>query len=142
MQFYYCLKFGLIIKTCRGKSVCFHCGELQHPNLPCQSTTPTCANCKADDSLSPNEIDHVRISSKCPKMIEQKKINIQMAYENLSFVEAIALVVPKKNISSNANTVMKTKENFPTLDNAKSKIRRVSNQSNRTNIHKRSCKYL
>ncbi|XP_023317041.1 uncharacterized protein LOC111694182 [Trichogramma pretiosum] len=138
MQCYNCLKFGHITKTCRGKSVCFNCGELQHPNLPCQTTTPRCANCKADDSLSPDEINHVSISSKCPKMIEQKKINIQMAYENLSFVEARALVVPKKNTSSNANTVMKTKENFPTLDNAKSRIPRMSNQSNRTNIHKPS----
>ncbi|CAB0027827.1 unnamed protein product [Trichogramma brassicae] len=132
MQCYNCLKFGHITKTCRGKTVCFNCGDLQHPEKACQSTTPTCANCKTDTTIDPLQIHHVSISSRCPKIQEQKRINTLMAYENLSFAEAKALIIPRKN----HNAAIKTKENFPTLANGKSQILKKYNQQEKMVIHK------
>ncbi|KAL7303483.1 hypothetical protein TKK_0004662 [Trichogramma kaykai] len=114
MQCYKCLKFHHTTKTCRGKQMCFNCGEEQHPNENCKSRTPACANCKADPSINPEDVYHVSISSKCPKVQEQRKINIVMAYDNLSFSQAKALVAPSR---TRPNSVNKTQENYPVLMN-------------------------
>uniref|UniRef100_A0ABD2XR35 CCHC-type domain-containing protein n=1 Tax=Trichogramma kaykai TaxID=54128 RepID=A0ABD2XR35_9HYME len=92
--------------------MCFNCGDEQHPNSTCKSPTTSCANCKTDPSIEPADTRHVNISSSCPKVQQQKKINTIMAFDNLSFMEARDLVIPKKTYCSSLN---KTQENYPPM---------------------------
>uniref|UniRef100_A0ABD2WAG1 CCHC-type domain-containing protein n=1 Tax=Trichogramma kaykai TaxID=54128 RepID=A0ABD2WAG1_9HYME len=94
--------------------MCFNCGEEQHPNENCKCRTPARANCKADPLINPEDVHRMSISSKCPKVQEQKKINIVMAHDNLSFSQAKTSFAPSK---TSPNSVNKTQENYPVLMN-------------------------
>ncbi|KAL7292343.1 hypothetical protein TKK_0013946 [Trichogramma kaykai] len=114
MQCYKCFKYGHTRKTCRGQQICFNCGEPEHQDEPCKHPTPHCANCKSIPNS--NEANHVSVSNKCPKMIEQRKINNIMAYENLSFAEAKALVSAGKDSYMRNSITGKSFEEFPRLN--------------------------
>uniref|UniRef100_A0ABD2WIS4 CCHC-type domain-containing protein n=1 Tax=Trichogramma kaykai TaxID=54128 RepID=A0ABD2WIS4_9HYME len=110
MQCYKCFKFQHTTKTCRGSQICFNCGETQHTGEACKFLTPHCANCTSDQA------NHVSVSSKCPKIIEQKKINNLMAYKNLSCFEAKALVTHNKSNAMGENSLSGILSNqFPRL---------------------------
>ncbi|KAL7305807.1 hypothetical protein TKK_0002054 [Trichogramma kaykai] len=63
-----------------------------------------------------NKANHVSVSAKCPKIIEQKKINTLMAYRNLSFFEAKALVSSSRNKTDNlSDNNLSNMDQFPKL---------------------------
>ncbi|KAL7288555.1 hypothetical protein TKK_0017297 [Trichogramma kaykai] len=126
MQCYNCFKFGHTSKTCRSDKIYFNCGDLDHKG-ECPYKAPRCANCAKDN---PEDAKHVSVSSSCPKFIEQKKINNIMAYENLSFAEAKALVSHRRQTTGSFTG--KTAESHPLL----SKV--LSNSGNQSNNHQKS----
>lgn len=126
MQCYNCFKFGHTSKTCRGKKLCSMCGELSHQEEACSNPTPCCANCKGN---------HKSFDSSCPIHKDYTRINIVMAYDNISFFEAKKLVL-KENIQP----PRKSKENFPGLRNHKitkyfsQVVKDSNNQPNNQNL--------
>ena len=74
---YNCFKYGHFRTFCRGKKVCFKCGNLAHEN-DCPPPPP-CLNCSAD---------HLPSDPLCTARKTQKKINGIMAEKNISYNEA------------------------------------------------------
>uniref|UniRef100_A0ABD2XDN6 Uncharacterized protein n=1 Tax=Trichogramma kaykai TaxID=54128 RepID=A0ABD2XDN6_9HYME len=101
----------------------------------CPRSTPNCVNCNNGTLENPDDAKHVSISSSCPKFIEQKRINNIMAYDNLSFAEARAIICPKKpnpNFNSSSFTG-KSAENYPLLSQVVSKANQTKESSQKMN---------
>lgn len=102
MQCFKCFEFGHTIQNCKNEAFCIQCGEKKHEN-GCLEQTPKCVNCQGD---------HKSIDSVCPIFQKHHKINVIMAFDNISYFEAKKLIF---GTNYTPKDIRKTKENFPKL---------------------------
>lgn len=125
IQCYRCLRYNHTTNQCKGKRVCKTCGSKDEPH-EC-SLTESCINCKGA---------HKADSVECPEKKRQKTIKEMMAFQNLSFMEAMAML-PRYNERDNFSVVTSNRfqifenmnENFPGLGQS-----RQTNQTERAFI--------
>ena len=110
LQCFNCFKFGHTSKNCKGKKICIMCGNVSHESTQCKNGL-SCTNCKEA---------HKSIDSSCKVYKDYTRINILMAYDNLSFIDARKIIMGDKVKES--NNLLKTKENFPDLGNRKTEL--------------------
>uniref|UniRef100_A0A8D9BBB6 Uncharacterized protein n=1 Tax=Cacopsylla melanoneura TaxID=428564 RepID=A0A8D9BBB6_9HEMI len=84
IQCFRCLRYNHTTNQCRGQRVCKMCGSKQEQH-ECQGET--CINCRGT---------HKADSADCPEKKRQKTIKEMMAFQNLSFMEATAML-PRYN---------------------------------------------
>lgn len=113
VQCYNCLRYGHTAKACRSKTRCCNC-SLEHKSQNCpNSRCPCCIYCKGT---------HSALSRDCPQRHIEIRIGQYMAYENISYNEAKAIVSPnivKSQVKrySYAQSLEVNKEQFPCLSN-------------------------
>ena len=85
-----CLRYGHVSKHCRSKSRCKRCGESAHTDdSPCPNANspPKCVHCSGP---------HLPNSKECPEFIFQQDFRSYVIHNCLTFVEAKAILRPKK----------------------------------------------
>jgi len=90
-----CLRFGHTAKFCRSKVKCSHCGSNEHSESNCPSintSSPVCFYCK---------LGHKATDRSCSQWIYQKDIKKIMAFNNVSYADAV--ILKKKNIVNAAH---------------------------------------
>lgn len=101
-QCYNCFQFNHTSRFCKKDPICIQCGDMKHDGN-CNQSVPKCVNCGEN---------HKSIDSTCVVFQKYHKVNVIMAFDNISFYEA------KKQIFGENNDevhIRKTKENFPSL---------------------------
>lgn len=97
-----CLHFGHIARQCKGKDACSKCSG-NHNKSQCTSLEIKCIHCGNK---------HEALDRTCPEYIRQKRIKEVMAFQNLSFSDAVKLANPNQNFSSHP-------KDFPPLNTPK-----------------------
>ena len=80
LRCFQCQKFGHGRDSCKGKAICFRCGQDGHDN--CQNSAK-CINCKGD---------HLATSKDCPVWKKEKEVQRVKTENRLSYPEARRLV--------------------------------------------------
>ena len=82
-------------------------GDVSHEDTQCKNGL-SYTNCKEA---------HKSLDSSCKVYKDYTRMNILMAYDNLSFIDARKIIMGDKDKES--NNLLKTKENFPDLGHHK-----------------------
>lgn len=116
-----CLRYGHISKYCKSEKKCRKCGESAHEEnvtCPLDDKDPVCVHCSGP---------HLPHSSDCPEFNFQKDFRAYAVNHSLTFVEAKAVLRPKKSKktlqnSSSAPLVDFNFSNFPELGECSSTL--------------------
>lgn len=101
MQCYRCFRFGHTSTRCKWEANCIMCGKNKHEGDACEGTVPWCIHCKAPHKSTDTK--------NCKEYKDQKAIQILMAYDNLSYIDA------KRQIKRRFGEFHKNAEDFPVL---------------------------
>lgn len=104
IQCYRCLRYNHTTRQCKGAKVCKVCGSKDEQH-ECNSPVESCINCRGL---------HKADSMDCPEKKRQKTIKEMMAFQNLSLMEATAMM-PRVNQRDTFSVV--TSNRFQLLDN-------------------------
>lgn len=105
-QCFKCLRYGHTRNNCKGRERCFNCAGNIH-NSEDEPCITRCFFCKDE---------HKSTDKRCPEQVRQKNIKSLMAFENITFFEANAMV--KRNYTA-SNDYVYNPNDFPSLRKGK-----------------------
>ncbi|KAK9884202.1 hypothetical protein WA026_005155 [Henosepilachna vigintioctopunctata] len=112
IQCFQCLRFGHISEQCRSKHRCKKCGG-EHDVQNCEKVNPKCIHCSGNH-LSTDNIN-------CSEFLKQKRIKKIMAFENISYKEALT-----KESNSYASAVRSNSEKTSSSTFTSTRKRRIT----------------
>ncbi|GFW24992.1 uncharacterized protein TNCV_3154951 [Trichonephila clavipes] len=131
LRCFQCQRFGYSQTSCRGQLNCSRCTSVGHASTNC-SLEPKCINC-----LQPHPSD----SKICPKWKIEKQIQEIKTTKNISYPEALKLIVPQLSQtyaqaakSSTLNNSTQTDENITKINCPPLKLLAPLSSKQRTNI--------
>lgn len=108
IQCYNCLRYGHMSQQCRSHLRCSRCSK-EHKLSECEADTMSCIYCKGY---------HLSTDRKCTEYAIQKSVKKLMAYDNLSYAQAVRQVKTSyANITNERRPDINSATEFPYIDN-------------------------